>query len=312
VAALTDSTGAVTERYRYDAYGKQTITNSSGTVLARSSVNWNRGFTGYIADQESGLLHARARQFSPTQGRFVGRDALGHIDGVSLYEAYFVPQGLDPTGNNCEFNCGQSWQRGYRSCMARCAQQFDPEYNIWSISRMIEYVKGEATDGPFSLNFAVGQGRMISTSMPVGVSGKAYGRKRKCCASDGTQKRFVDGYIGVGGRVTAGLFVGVPFLVSQIESHNNFPPCPPAGQSCPVERFNSPGASVTFAADFGLVVAWHTTITVLFPIGAAIVGSARGSMNAPAVSTTVDVGLQGGAAIWLQVDATARFTAMVP
>jgi len=37
-------------------------------------VNWNRGFTGYIADGETGLLHARARQFSPELGRFIGRD----------------------------------------------------------------------------------------------------------------------------------------------------------------------------------------------------------------------------------------------
>ena len=31
-------------------------------------------FTGYITDNETGLLHARARQYSPTLGRFVNRD----------------------------------------------------------------------------------------------------------------------------------------------------------------------------------------------------------------------------------------------
>lgn len=38
------------------------------------------GFTGYITDNETGLLHARARQYSPTLGRFVGRDMIRKSD----------------------------------------------------------------------------------------------------------------------------------------------------------------------------------------------------------------------------------------
>jgi len=98
VAALTDSTGAVTERYRYDAYGKQTITSPTGTVLARSSVNWSRGFTGYIADRETGLCYARSRMYSPGLGRFVSRDPMVYVDGPSVYQAFFVPAGTDPFG----------------------------------------------------------------------------------------------------------------------------------------------------------------------------------------------------------------------
>jgi len=67
-------------------------------VLARSSVNWNRGFTGYIADGETGLLHARARQYSSLLGRFCSRDPLGYIDGDNFYRAYFVPNDIDPSG----------------------------------------------------------------------------------------------------------------------------------------------------------------------------------------------------------------------
>ena len=55
-------------------------------------------FTGYIADNETGLLHARARQYSPTLGRFVSRDPIGYVSGTSLYRAYFVPGRLDPNG----------------------------------------------------------------------------------------------------------------------------------------------------------------------------------------------------------------------
>jgi len=61
-------------------------------------VGWDRGFTGYVADNETGLLHARARQYSPTLGRFVGRDPVRYVDGFLLYMAYFAPNSSDPSG----------------------------------------------------------------------------------------------------------------------------------------------------------------------------------------------------------------------
>jgi len=98
VAAMTSSTGAVVERYRYDAYGKRTVTNAGGTPIAASTIGQQRGFTGYYLDGETELLHARARQYSPKLGRFIQRDPLGYVDGASLYGAYLVPNLVDPTG----------------------------------------------------------------------------------------------------------------------------------------------------------------------------------------------------------------------
>jgi len=98
----------------HDAYEKQTITGPSGSVRSRSSVGWDRGFTGYVADQETGLCYARARMYSPTLGRFTGRDPHrswptqlndgrpmpldGYKDGLSLCAAWFAPNALDPFG----------------------------------------------------------------------------------------------------------------------------------------------------------------------------------------------------------------------
>jgi len=128
VAALTDASGNVVERYSYDAYGKQTITDAGGLVVrTRSAVGFDRGFTGYITDNETGLLHARARQYSTTLGRFIGRDPISDVlafemqrqgrpiyvnllksspmvsfpDGFSAYSAYFVPNRLDFNGLAC-------------------------------------------------------------------------------------------------------------------------------------------------------------------------------------------------------------------
>lgn len=83
-------------------------------------------FTGYITDNETSLSYARARMYSPTLGRFIGRDPwemwfgarIGknryprglpslpaypvtlnmHRDGLSLYQAAFHANMVDPTG----------------------------------------------------------------------------------------------------------------------------------------------------------------------------------------------------------------------
>jgi len=108
VAAMTSSVGAVVERYRYDAYGKRTVTNAAGTPIAASTIGQQRGFTGYYLDAEIGLYYARARMYSAGLGRFIARDELrylkgltsaDYINGMSLYAALFIPNYLDPTGH---------------------------------------------------------------------------------------------------------------------------------------------------------------------------------------------------------------------
>ncbi len=104
VAAITNAAGSVVERYRYDTYGNRTTLAPDGiTTRAVSSYNQQVGFTGRYLDKETGLWYFRARYFSGTLGRFIGRDPLGYVDGMGLYSAYFVPTNLDPTGNKIEF-----------------------------------------------------------------------------------------------------------------------------------------------------------------------------------------------------------------
>jgi RHS repeat-associated protein len=108
VAALTNSSGSVVERYKYDAHGRRTVLTATGVVLgAESSFGNNVGFTGRYLDQETGLWYFRARMFDSALGRFIGRDPLGFVDGMSLYGAYFAPNGTDPSGliTEAEKNC---------------------------------------------------------------------------------------------------------------------------------------------------------------------------------------------------------------
>ena len=99
VAAISDQTGAVVERYKYDAYGKQGILAPNGVVAYKPSDYGSfHGFTGRYHDFETGLAYFRARYFDHNLGRFIGRDPAGYVDGNSLYNGYFVPNGMDPMG----------------------------------------------------------------------------------------------------------------------------------------------------------------------------------------------------------------------
>jgi len=76
VSQLTDKTGKVVEQYTYDAYGKPTITDATGTPLTQSAYGNRYLFTGREYDQETGLYFYRARYYNPSIGRFLSRDPL--------------------------------------------------------------------------------------------------------------------------------------------------------------------------------------------------------------------------------------------
>ncbi len=101
--ALTNAAGVVVERYRYDSYGARQVLDPGGAPRAASLVGNQVGFTGRYHDADSGLLDFRSRQYDTRLGRFVSREAV-HADGMSLYAAYFVPNGTDPTGQQAVYS----------------------------------------------------------------------------------------------------------------------------------------------------------------------------------------------------------------
>jgi|GEM_PF-268111 len=100
VVALTDTAGTVTQRFRYDAYGKQTALNADFTADTDGVVDGALayGFQGLHRDA-SGLTYNRARYWHEDLGRFISRDPAGYPDGLNGYAGYHVlGGGVDPSG----------------------------------------------------------------------------------------------------------------------------------------------------------------------------------------------------------------------
>jgi RHS repeat-associated protein len=95
---LTDSGGAVSDSYTYDAFGAQNSHNgSSGQELS---------FTGEQADP-SGLQYLRARYYDPVQGRFLSPDPIKSSPNSSqyLYVGNNPASYIDPSGE-CRVEIG--------------------------------------------------------------------------------------------------------------------------------------------------------------------------------------------------------------
>ena len=95
---LTDSSGAIYEKFDYDAYGRTLIFDASDN--AKSNPICEFLFTGRRFDPESELYFYRARYYNPELGRFLSRDPIGYKGGLGLY-AYVGSNpmtGTDPMG----------------------------------------------------------------------------------------------------------------------------------------------------------------------------------------------------------------------
>ena len=101
VTALTDSSGNVTERYAYSAYGTPTIADGNGALLTSSADNNRYTYTGREWDEILGLYHFRARLYDSYSGRFCSKDPLENLRTIlNLYAGMFASSSaLDPGGN---------------------------------------------------------------------------------------------------------------------------------------------------------------------------------------------------------------------
>jgi RHS repeat-associated protein len=76
IAAITDTTGAAVQSYRYDSFGNATASTSFRNSYA---------FTSREYDGETGLYYYRARYYDSMDGRFISRDPIGLAGGINQY-----------------------------------------------------------------------------------------------------------------------------------------------------------------------------------------------------------------------------------
>lgn len=85
IMTLSDKDGNVAERITYDAYGKPSFINASGSEIAESAVGNHILFTGHEYDYETQTFYFRARTQSVQIGRFMQQDPLIYVDGLNSY-----------------------------------------------------------------------------------------------------------------------------------------------------------------------------------------------------------------------------------
>ncbi len=85
VVALTDGSGVVLERVRYDAYGQPEHLTSAGAVSGVSPTGNRFLFTGREWFSELGLQDNRHRYYQPGIGRWLSRDPIGELGGLNVY-----------------------------------------------------------------------------------------------------------------------------------------------------------------------------------------------------------------------------------
>jgi len=120
VTALVDEVDVdswqVVERYMYDPYGAVTVLDGGpadpDNPGGEGDTEWDPDpngvsdhlnpilYCGYYYDLETGLYHVGRRSYHPYLGRWMQRDPIGHIDGMSLYEYCRTRPGAgtDPSG----------------------------------------------------------------------------------------------------------------------------------------------------------------------------------------------------------------------
>lgn len=99
ITALNAS--GIVERYEFDAFGKSHIYDSSYSPLYKSAIANDIAFTGRPSIDYQGLYDFRNRVYDMNQGRFLQTDPIGYSDGLNLYNAYFIPNFIDPFGLLC-------------------------------------------------------------------------------------------------------------------------------------------------------------------------------------------------------------------
>lgn len=146
IVAVTDSSGAVLNRFRYGPYGESSAL--SGT---------SHGYTGQRYDSETGLYYYKMRHYSPKLGRFLQSDPIGYGDGLNMYgyAGHNPNQATDTLGLAADGGSAELGQSGQGSSFASLGFGVPNEpylreffqFDITNSSRLQGFVRSEFLNG---------------------------------------------------------------------------------------------------------------------------------------------------------------------
>ncbi len=197
VLGIVEADGDLKERYEYSPYGQRTVYKSAGSddplcmspimdsqPVVISSVDQpyglcDIGHQGLLHDKEFSLIYNRARYFSPTLGRFISRDPLMYINGMSLYE-YVRSQPvvlLDPFGlawYHRAFLWSTQWvepaQAGIQWLWDEGRKKYLPVIAVTGGGLMVDGMRNIAKKNPMAVKFGLielGVGALITFGLTV-------------------------------------------------------------------------------------------------------------------------------------------------
>jgi RHS repeat-associated protein len=127
ITSLSNPSGALTNTYTYDSFGKQTASTGTLTNSLR--------YTGREWDTETNLQFSRARYFDPDTGRFVSEDPWNFYAGDPNFYRYVANDPtdfIDPSGNKIVPSPGPGAGAGI---------------NIFNYQTATAYLKGDPSCG---------------------------------------------------------------------------------------------------------------------------------------------------------------------
>jgi RHS repeat-associated protein len=146
VTALSDTTGAPVERYRYSAYGEPTFLSEAFASLASSSYDAETLYCGYRWDAGTGGCHVRYRALLCHVGRWERRDPIGFVAGDQNLYRYLGDSpaaAADPAGlvapraypaRKCCPAAIKSDNEGYQDCLQSVQDvYYDPTGGVYAI-----------------------------------------------------------------------------------------------------------------------------------------------------------------------------------
>ncbi|MDT7517135.1 RHS repeat-associated core domain-containing protein [Rhodoferax mekongensis] len=157
VAAITDATGAVTERLAYDPWGKRRFINTTPGLTDRLDaivgVKTDRGYTEHEHLDEVGVIHMNGRIYDPLMGRFMSADPIIQSpDDLRSFNRYSYvwnnPMRMfDPTGFESE-----DASSGGGGFFGAIASFFRSLFGGASATSSTQSTQSSDPDGPYSTN----------------------------------------------------------------------------------------------------------------------------------------------------------------